>query len=66
MKSVLNSVRDMFRSLGRELSNMTRGITRSFAPEHDDYPETGVRPLKHDVHHEREERKKRRHRLWRH
>ena len=38
--------------LGETLRHMTGGSIRAFAPEHDDYPKTGMRPLKDDLNRE--------------
>ena len=40
------------------LKTMLKNALRSFEREHDDYPETGTRPLKHDTYKEGKERHK--------
>jgi hypothetical protein len=43
--------------IGQAFKNLWRGMGRVFAPEHDDYPETGTRPLTDDTYNEKAARR---------
>ena len=46
------AIRKLFTRLSNAFKHTLGGILRGFQPEHDDYPESGTRPLKHDIYKE--------------
>ena len=49
---------NVFTRLTNNLKTVLRGAMRAFEPEHDDYPKTGTRSLKHETYKEGKDRHK--------
>lgn len=49
---------NVFTRITNNLKAVLRGAMRSFETEHDNYPKTGTRPLKHDIYKDGDDRHK--------
>ena len=55
------ATQNVFTRASSGVRHIFQSILRVFAPEHDDYPETGTRPLEHDIYKEKKDKSHRFH-----